>query len=347
MIEDRISELFSEVCKQLQDARSVADLEAVRVHAFGKSGVITKLLSQIRDVDPSERKTFGAKVNEVKDKISQQIDLKKSELKRIQIENRIKNEQLDVTIPVNPMLPGKLHPVSCVIEEIEDIFHSMGFQVETGNEIEDVYYNFTAANIPDYHPARQMHDTFYIKGQEEKVLRTHTTPIQIHSMLSRGAPLRIIAPGRVFRSDYDSTHTPVFHQVEGLVIDKNINFCNLVWCLKTFFKRFFDINDLELRIRPSYFPFTEPSAEADIKYMMKNGRMVLGKGDMFLEVVGCGMVHPQVLRNGGIDPEKFTGFAFGFGVERLASLKYGIPDLRGYFEIDRNWKDTFGMSPFC
>lgn len=340
------SDILSDISKKISAAQTIVELDVVKVYVFGKNGVVTNLLTKIKDLPLNEKKEFGANVNNLKQELSQILEKRRLELQCAAIEDSVNNEKLDVSLPVYGRQYGKLHPVHQVIEQIEDIFLSIGFDVAEGHEIEDTYHNFTAANIPEHHPARQMHDTFYIKGYADNILRTHTTPIQVHEMLKRGAPLRIIAPGRVFRSDYDATHTPVFHQVEGLVIDKGINFCHLISCLRKFFKCFFELSDIELRIRPSYFPFTEPSAEVDIKYSMKNGKMHIGKGDSFLEVVGCGMVHPQVLKNGHIDPEVYSGFAFGFGVERLASLKYGIPDLRGYFEIDKNWKDTFGMLPF-
>lgn len=340
------SRIISEVLAKVDAAKGLSELDSIRVATLGKSGIVTGLMSKIRDLSQDEKREYGARVNSLKAAISEMIDSRRIVLEREIIDMEIASERVDISLPTYGTVPGRLHPVPEVIEQVENIFYAMGFEIADGTEIEDVYYNFTAANMPEHHPARQMHDTFYISGNPDKILRTHTTPMQIHEMLRAGAPLRIIAPGRVFRSDYDATHTPVFHQVEGLVIDKGINFAHLISCLKRFFKRFFNLKDVELRIRPSYFPFTEPSAEVDIKYAIKNGKMVLGSGDHFLEVAGCGMVHPQVLRNGKIDPEAFTGFAFGFGVERLASLKYGIPDLRGYFEIDKNWKDAFGMSPF-
>lgn len=340
------SAILLDFSEKIEKANTLLDLDVIKVLAFGRDGVLTGLLAKIKNIPIDQRKAYGFEVNTLKRKIAGLLEEKRVLIQQEVITAEVSKEKINVSLPVYPFKYGKLHPVYQVIEMIEDIFFSLGFDIAEGSEIEDVYYNFTAANIPDHHPARQMHDTFYIKGHKGKVLRTHTTPIQIHEMLKKGAPLRVIAPGRVFRSDYDATHTPVFHQVEGLVIDKGVNFSNLIACLKTFFKRFFGVENMDLRVRPSYFPFTEPSAEVDIRYTMKNGKMSLGYGDLLLEVVGCGMVHPHVLRNGGIDPEVFTGFAFGFGVERLASLLYGIPDLRGYFEIDKNWKETFGLEPF-
>lgn len=336
----------NEILGKINKAGTINDLESVKVYALGKNGVITNLLSKLKEIEPCDKKIYGIEVNKAKQIIINALSEKQLQIEEDIINNEINSDKLDLSLPTYQSNSGKLHPVYHVIEEIEDIFFSMGFHIADGNEIEDVYYNFTAANMPDHHPARQMHDTFYIKDHKEKVLRTHTTPMQIHEMIKIGAPLRVIVPGRVFRSDYDATHTPVFHQVEGLVIEKGINFCNLVSCITDFFKVFFEANDLKIRIRPSYFPFTEPSAEVDLSYGIKNGKITIGSGDKFLETMGCGMVHPDVLRNGKVDPDIYSGFAFGFGVERLASLKYGIPDLRGYFEISKDWKDTFGMSPF-
>jgi phenylalanyl-tRNA synthetase alpha chain len=264
------------------------------------------------------------------------------------LEKQLYSEFVDVSMPPRPHVAGTLHPLSKVAEEIAMILSSYGFVCAEGPDIESEYYNFTALNLPDHHPARAMHDTFYMNvqadGKGRKLLRTHTSPVQIHSMLANKPPFRFFSTGRVFRSDYDATHTPMFNQTEGLMVDKNIGFAHLKWMLSDFLKKFFGIPDLLLRFRPSFFPFTEPSVEVDLNYEIKNGEMIFGSGDKWLEIGGAGVVHPNVLRYGNVDPDKYQGFAFGFGLERMTSLKYGVPDLRGYFESDERWRAAFGFA---
>ena len=297
----------------------------------------------------SSKKSFcskGAKINEIKNQITNLIDLKKKELEEKFLNEKIENESLDITLPIREQKQGKVHPISQVIEEVTAIFGDMGFVLVEGPDIENDYNNFTALNIPEEHPARQMHDTFYLPdhGNEKVVLRTHTSPVQIRVMKSGKPPYRVIIPGRTYRSDSDMTHSPMFHQIEGLYIDKNINMGHLKFCVTEFLKAFFNIANLPVRFRPSFFPFTEPSAEVDIGCKKGGGELKIGEGSDWLEIMGCGMVHPNVLKNCGIDPEEYSGFAFGMGVERIAMLKYGIPDLRTFFESDIRWLKHYGFS---
>jgi len=298
-------------------------------------------------VSPDERRTAGPLLNGLKDRISQAIDARRGTLEEAALEARLQEEHIDLTLPTRPEMTGSVHPVSQVTEEIIAIFADMGFALAEGPDIEDDFHNFTALNMPPEHPARQMHDTFYLSGEQDgtrKLLRTHTSTVQIRAMMSQPPPHRIIVPGRTYRSDSDITHTPMFHQVEGLVIDRTTHMGHLKGCLIEFVRAFFDVDDLPYRFRPSYFPFTEPSAEMDIGCARGDGELRIGAGDEWLEILGCGMVNPRVLENCGVDPNEYQGFAFGMGIDRIAMLKYGIPDLRAFFDSDLRWLRHYGFS---
>jgi phenylalanyl-tRNA synthetase alpha chain len=334
-------------------AASVEMLEQVRVDALGKKGEISGLMKTLGGMDPEARKDFGARLNLLKDDVAAAIDAKKSGLADAALNTRLAKETLDLTLPARPEYEGRIHPISQTIDEIIAIFGEMGFSVAEGPDIEDDFHNFTALNIPADHPARQMQDTFYLPQKpdgSQMVLRTHTSPVQIRTMVKGDLPIRVICPGRTYRVDSDMTHSPMFHQVEGLVIDTHTNMGHLKGCLQDFVRAFFGIDNLPVRFRPSYFPFTEPSAEVDIGCDRSGGELKLG-GDKdgnaknWLEILGSGMVHPNVLKNCGIDPEKYQGFAFGMGIERIAMLKYGIPDLRTFYESDLRWLRHYGFVP--
>jgi phenylalanyl-tRNA synthetase alpha chain len=298
-------------------------------------------------MDPDDRKQGGQEINALKAAVSTAIDERKTALERAELDARLMAEHVDVSLPVRPGGKGSIHPISQVIEEMTAIFCEMGFTVAEGPDIEEDWYNFTALNIPPEHPARQEHDTFYLPGEmngHRKVLRTHTSPVQIHTMQDKEPPIRIVVPGRTYRCDYDATHSPMFHQVEGLVIDENTHMGHLKGCLIDFCRAMFQVEELPVRFRPSYFPFTEPSAEVDIGCTRADGEFRIGHGGDWLEILGCGMVNPKVLENCGIDSRKYQGFAFGMGVERIAMLKYGIPDLRTFFESDLRWLRHYGFS---
>lgn len=342
-----IAALKSEILSAVAAAADLDALDAVRVAALGKKGRVSELMKGLGGMSPDERKLYGPLYNGLRDELGDAIAARRGELERAALNQRLEAERVDVTLPVRVELQGSIHPVSQVMDEVIEIFADMGFAVAEGPEIEDQYYNFTALNMPESHPARQMHDTFYLKaaeGAEAKVLRTHTSPVQIRTMLKDKPPIRIIAPGRTFRCDSDATHTPMFHQVEGLVIDKATHMGHLKGCLEAFAKAFFEVDAVRMRFRPSYFPFTEPSAEVDIRCSFKGDEIVFGEGDDWLEILGCGMVNPRVLANVGLDPEEYQGFAFGCGIDRLAMLKYGIPDLRQFFESDLRWLRHYGFS---
>jgi len=332
-------------------AASPAALEEVRVKALGKSGEVSALMKGLGAMSPDERREAGAKLNAVKDAVGAAIEARKAVLADAELDERLKTERVDVTLPARPEPEGRLHPISQTIDEIVAIFGAMGFRVAEGPDIEDDFHNFTALNIPPEHPARQMHDTFYIQGADGtggpggKLLRTHTSPVQIRTMKESKPPIRIIAPGRTYRVDSDMTHSPMFHQVEGLVVDEATHMGHLKGCLIEFCRAYFGIPDLKLRFRPSFFPFTEPSAEVDIGCSRKGGELKIGAGDDWLEILGCGMVHPKVLELSGIDPARYQGFAFGMGIERIAMLKYGIPDLRTFYEADLRWLKHYGFLP--
>ncbi len=324
-------------------------LEDLRVAAMGRKGEVSLKMRGLGKMTPEERQIAGPKLNTLKDELNAALAARKSALADAALDERLKAEWLDVTLPGRPERRGTIHPVSQVSEEVAAIFADMGFAIAEGPQIETDWYNFDALNIPGHHPARAEMDTFYMHRADgddrpPHVLRTHTSPVQIRAMQARGAPLRIIAPGRVYRADYDHTHTPMFHQVEGLAIDTDISMANLKWVLKEFVKAFFEVDNVELRFRASHFPFTEPSAEVDIRCCWEGGTVKVGEGDDWLEILGSGMVHPKVLEAGGIDPEAYQGFAFGLGIDRIAMLKYGIPDLRAFFDSDLRWLRHYGFT---
>ncbi|WP_305969133.1 MULTISPECIES: phenylalanine--tRNA ligase subunit alpha [unclassified Mameliella] len=326
-----------------------AALEDLRVAAVGKKGEISLKMRELGKMSPEERQVAGPALNKLKDEINAALAAKKAALADVALEERLKTEWLDVTLPGRPMRRGTIHPVSQVMEEITAIFADLGFSVAEGPQIDSDWYNFDALNIPSHHPARAEMDTFYMHRAEgdnrpPHVLRTHTSPVQIRHMEAHGAPCRIIAPGRVYRADYDQTHTPMFHQVEGLAIDRDISMANLKWVLEEFVKAYFEVDHVELRFRASHFPFTEPSAEVDIQCSWEGGVLKVGEGDDWLEILGSGMVHPQVLKNSGVNPDEWQGFAFGMGIDRIAMLKYGIPDLRAFFDSDLRWLRHYGFA---
>ncbi len=340
--------LKSELTAAIDGAGDLDALEAVRVAALGRKGSVTGLMKTLGQLDAGERKAAGQAFNALKDEIAEAIEARRTTLSASGLNVRLAEEKIDVTLPVRPERRGCVHPISQTIDEVIAIFGEMGFAVAEGPDIEEDWYNFTALNIPQDHPARQEHDTFYINAEKEgrrMVLRTHTSPVQIRTMQSQKPPIRIIVPGRTYRSDHDATHSPMFHQVEGLVVDETSHMGHLKGCLMEFCRAFFGIDDLPVRFRPSYFPFTEPSAEVDIGCTREGGGLKIGAGDDWLEILGSGMVNPAVLENCGIDSAKYQGFAFGMGVERLAMLKYGIPDLRTFYDSDIRWLEHFGFAP--
>ncbi|MHA3840434.1 phenylalanine--tRNA ligase subunit alpha [Sphingomonas aestuarii] len=341
-----LDQLQADLLASIDASAGIDALESVRVHALGKQGAITGLLKSLGAMSAEERQTTGARIHALREAVTQAIATRKASLEASALEAKLASETIDMTLPVDGVAPGSVHPVSQVMDELAEIFADMGFAVATGPEIEDDWHNFTALNIPETHPARAMHDTFYLAGEHERpmVLRTHTSPVQIRTMTSQKPPIRIIAPGRVYRSDSDATHTPMFHQIEGLVIDKGITLGHLKWTLETFLKAFFERDDIVLRLRPSYFPFTEPSAEVDVGYSVVNGKRVIGGSEGWMEVLGSGMVHPKVIEACGLDPNEWQGFAFGTGVDRLAMLKYGMDDLRAFFDGDLRWLKHYGFS---
>ena len=346
---DDLEHLRSSLIEEVTGAADLEALEAVRVRALGKKGAVTQRMKTLGGLEPEARKAAGQALNTVKDAVAQAIEARKATLADAALSARLARESLDVTLPVRPRPVGHIHPISQTMEELVAIFGEMGFSVAEGPDIEDDFHNFTALNIPEEHPARQDHDTFYLPpledGGQRMVLRTHTSPVQIRTMLSTRPPIRIIVPGRTFRADSDATHSPMFHQVEGLVIDEGTHMGHLKGTLISFCRAFFGIEDLPVRFRPSYFPFTEPSAEVDIGCSREGGQLKIGHGQDWLEILGSGMVHPKVLENCGIDPARYQGFAFGMGVERIAMLKYGIPDLRPMFDSDLRWLRHYGFLP--
>ena len=345
---ENLDQLRDDLLGAVAAAEDLTGLDSIRVSALGRKGRITELMKGLGKLDPDARKTAGQDLNRVKTAVADAIEVRKQALEDIALEAQLAGDAIDVSLPVRPEEQGLLHPVSQTIDEAIAILGEMGFAVAEGPEIEDDFHNFTALNIPPEHPARPMHDTFYLPEAEDgsrKVLRTHTSPVQIRTMESTEPPIRIIAPGRTYRCDSDMTHTPMFHQVEALAIDKETHFGHLKGCLMDFCSAYFEVEDLPLRFRPSYFPFTEPSAEVDIQCSREGGTLKIGKGDDWLEIGGCGMVHPNVMTACNIDPEEYQGFAFGLGVERMAMLKYGIPDLRTFFESDLRWLKHYGFLP--
>jgi len=346
------TELKTELTDKIEAANDLGALDNIRVEALGKKGRVTELMKSLGKMSPEERKTEGVALNKMKDEVAAKIEARQKILKKSVMDARLKTEKMDMTLDIRPERKGSIHPITQTMDEMIAIFADMGFSIHDGPDIEDDFHNFTALNFPPNHPAREMHDTFYLpdvvgkEGDEAKrLLRTHTSTCQIRAMLEHGAPLRKIVMGRTYRSDYDITHTPMFHQLEGMVIDTQTNMGHLKGCLKTFCEKFFGVEDLPVRFRPSFFPFTEPSAEMDIGCSRSKGALKIGAGDDWLEILGCGMVHPNVLKAVGIDPDVYQGFAFGMGIERVAMLKYGIPDLRTFFEGDTRWNAHYGHDP--
>ena len=344
---------INQVIWAIDHAETLDELEALRISYLGKSGEISALMKQLGGMPPEERKEFGPLFNGYQRDTTKAISERKAALEWAALEARLAGETIDLSLPAPEQPRGCVHPIAQVMDELAEIFADMGFAVASGPEIEDDWHNFTSLNMPASHPARAMHDTFYFPDQDAKgremLLRTHTSPVQIRTMLEQGAPLRVIAPGRVYRSDSDATHTPMFHQIEGLVIDKGIHLGHLKWTLETFLKAFFERDDIVLRLRPSYFPFTEPSVEVDVGYAFEGGRRVVGgsgddAGQDWMEVLGSGMVNRRVIAFGGLDPDEWQGFAFGTGVDRLAMLKYGMDDLRAFFDGDVRWLAHYGFS---
>ena len=350
-----LEQLKTDALTRIANAPDAAALEALRIEFLGKQGSISGLMKTLGKMSPEERQVQGPLLNGLRTQANDAIAARKEVLEDAELEARLATEGLDLSLPAPETPRGSVHPVSQVMDELAEIFADLGFSVATGPEIEDDWHNFTALNMAETHPARAMHDTFYFPDTDGEgrrmLLRTHTSPVQIRSMMKQGAPIRIIAPGRVYRSDSDATHTPMFHQVEGLVIDKDIHLGHLKWTLETFLKAFFEREDIVLRLRPSYFPFTEPSVEVDVGWQDAGGRRVLGgdgdaPGHGWMELLGSGMVNRRVIEFAGLDPEQWQGFAFGVGVDRLAMLKYGMDDLRAFFDGDRRWLDHYGFSPF-
>ena len=332
----------------IHSASTLDELEDIRITAFGKKGTITGLMKSLGSLDPDKRKEAGQLLNAIKEEVASAIDARKVTMEDAALETQLHRDRVDVTLPIRPESNGSIHPITQTIDELTAIFCEMGFTVADGPHVESDYYNFSALNIPPEHPARQEQDTFYLPPDETgtpRVLRTHTSPVQIRTMEKTTPPIKIIVPGRTFRSDHDATHSPMFHQVEGLVIDKTSHMGHLKGCLIDFCRAFFGVDDLPVRFRPSYFPFTEPSAEVDIGCTRAGGEFRIGKGDDWLEILGSGMVHPRVLSGCGINPDEYQGFAFGMGIERIAMLKYGIPDLRPFYDTDIRWLKHYGFVP--
>ena len=345
-----LSALRDQTLAAVAAAPDETGLEAVRIGALGKKGSVSALLATLGKMAPDDRRTAGAAINALKDEVTEALSARRSVLKAGAQETRLKAESLDVTLPVRPsgVETGRIHPISQVIDEVTAIFADLGFAVAEGPDIESDDYNFTKLNFPPGHPAREMHDTFFFQPDasgERKLLRTHTSPVQVRTMLTQKPPIRVVCPGRTYRTDFDQTHTPMFHQVEGLVIDKTANLGNLKWLLQEFCKAFFEVKDVKMRMRPSFFPFTSPSMEVDIQCRRSGGEIRFGEGEDWLEILGCGMVHANVLRNCGIDPDNYQGFAWGMGLDRIAMLKYGLPDLRDLFDADLRWIRHYGFRP--
>jgi len=345
-----IAQLENEITAAVAAASDETALEAVRVAALGRKGSVSELLKTLGSMTPEERKQKGPLINGLKDRVTQAIAARREALRTAALDQRLNTETVDVTLPVReaPAEVGRIHPISQVIDELTAIFADMGFSVAEGPDIETDAYNFTMLNFPESHPAREMHDTFYFNPKPDGsrlVLRTHTSPVQIRTMLAQKPPIRVIIPGRTYRSDSDQTHTPMFHQVEGLVIDKGSHLGHLKWILEEFCKAFFEVDRVKMRFRPSFFPFTEPSLEVDIQCRRDKGEIRFGEGEDWLEILGCGMVHPNVLKNCGLDPDQYQGFAWGLGIDRIAMLKYGMPDLRPFFEADVRWLSHYGFRP--
>ena len=340
-----LKKLKDEFLSKLRGKLNLSEVNQIKSELFGKNGLISTQFKKIGTIAESEKKKFASDLNIIKDELQNLINAKINEAENTEINKKLEQERIDITLPERSFVRGKIHPVSQTIDEISSIFSEIGFSVEEGPDVENEYNNFTALNTPENHPARDMHDTFYLDEKKQNLLRTHTSPVQIRTMIKDKPPFKIIAPGRTYRSDSDQTHAPMFHQVEGLHIDKDINMGHLKGCLNYFIKEFFEVDKIKMRFRPSHFPFTEPSAEVDIGYEMKDGKIIVGEGDQWLEILGCGMVHPNVLKNVNVDTAKYQGYAFGIGIDRLAMLKYGINDLRAFFDCDYRWLSHFGFDP--
>ncbi len=345
-----LAQLENEILADVAAAPDDAALEAVRVAVLGKNGTITGLLKTLGSLAPEQRKSQGALINGMRDRVNTALAERRDAFKAAALEARLNTESVDVTLPVReaPAEIGRVHPITQVIDELTAIFADMGFAVAEGPDIETDDYNFTKLNFPEEHPARAMHDTFFFNPKPDGsrlLLRTHTSPVQVRTMLNQKPPIRVIIPGRTYRCDSDQTHTPMFHQVEGLVIDKGSHLGHMKWILEEFFKAFFEVDRVGMRFRPSFFPFTEPSLEVDIQYRRDKGEIRFGEGEGWMEILGCGMVHRNVLRNCGLDPDEYQGFAWGMGIDRIAMLKYGMPDLRAFFEADVRWLSHYGFRP--
>jgi phenylalanyl-tRNA synthetase alpha chain len=347
---DTAAELEQRTLAEIAGAADEAALENVRVAALGKNGSITALLKTLGGLPPEQRKIQGTAINGLKDRVNAALAGRRAALTNAALEGRLNTEGVDVTLPVREAAAdiGRVHPITQVVDELTAIFADMGFSIAEGPDIETDDYNFTKLNFPKDHPARDMQDTFFFNPKPDGsrlLLRTHTSPVQVRTMLSQQPPIRVIIPGRTYRSDSDQTHTPMFHQVEGLVIDRHSHLGHLKWILQEFCKAFFEVDSVKMRFRPSFFPFTEPSLEVDIQCKRDKGEIRFGEGDDWMEILGCGMVHPNVLRNCGLDPDEFQGFAWGMGIDRIAMLKYGMPDLRAFFEADVRWLNHYGFRP--
>ena len=345
---ENLDELQSELVAAVDAAATLNDLEELRIATLGKKGRVTALMKGLGSLAPEERRDAGQSLNVVKTVVAEALETRRTALTEAELDARLAADRVDVTLPVRPETAGRLHPISQTVDEIIAIFGEMGFTVAEGPDIEDDFHNFTALNIPPEHPARQMHDTFYLPEQEDgsrMLLRTHTSSVQIRTMQTSEPPLRIIVPGRAYRCDSDMTHTPMFHQVEGLIVDKSVHMGHLKGCIIDFCRSYFEMPEVPVRFRPSFFPFTEPSAEVDIGCSRSDGTLKIGAGEDWLEILGCGMVHPKVLESCGIDSTEYQGFAFGMGIERIAMLKYGMPDLRAFFDADMRWLRHYGFMP--
>ena len=351
MTDTSLDTLEQKLLAEIAAAQDEQAIEAVRVAALGKKGSVSDMLKTLGSMSPEERQAKGPAINGLKNRVTEALAARKATLKEAAVSARLVAETLDVTLPVrqSPAERGRIHPISQVIDEITAIFGDLGFAIAEGPDVETDHYNFTALNFPEGHPAREMHDTFFFQPNEageRKLLRTHTSPVQVRTMEKQKQPIRIVIPGKTYRQDSDATHSPMFHQVEGLVIDKNANIANMKWVLEEFCKAFFEVPQVKMRFRPSFFPFTEPSLEVDIQCdRSRPGEVRFGEGNDWMEILGCGMVHPNVLRAGGLDPDEFQGFAWGMGIDRIAMLKYGMPDLRAFFDADVRWLQHYGFRP--
>ena len=339
-----LSALEQEIFSGFANIKSKTELENFKIEILGKKGKLSKLFQDLATIEKDKKKEFASEINILKSKVLDKFQNLTNQFEQEELEKKLQDQTVDVTLPGTNRPQGKVHPVSQVIDELTSIFAELGFSVAEGPDVENEYNNFTALNTPPNHPARDMHDTFYLDESKNLLLRTHTSPVQIRTMLNGKPPFKIIAPGRTYRCDSDQTHTPMFHQLEGLYVDQNVTMADLRGCLDYFLKKFFEVDEIKMRFRPSHFPFTEPSAEVDIGYELKNGKITIGQGDKWLEILGCGMVHPNVLKNAKVDPSKYQGYAFGVGIDRLAMLKYGINDLRSFFESDVRWLEHFGFN---